>query len=74
MYHSKWILILVLVFAAASESFAQQPQTNPVPSHKYQPFSRFQVQREALPRVYTSVSQNLTTQPTPNKRFRRRRS
>ena len=35
MYHSKWILILVLVLAAASESFAQQPVTNPGPSHKY---------------------------------------
>lgn len=35
MYHSRWILVLVLVLATASESFAQQPATNPDPSHKY---------------------------------------
>lgn len=35
MYHHRWILILVLVLGAASESFAQQPATNPGPSHKY---------------------------------------
>ena len=35
MYHSKWILVLVLVLASSSESLAQQPATNAGPSHKY---------------------------------------